>query len=226
MEKLLYILGSAVCHQLPERSFFLGGHQLPVCMRCSGTYLGAIITFLYFLVTGRLKRGRFPQTPIFLTILAFPFVMGIDVVTVNLGLRSANGDIKLLTGVFAGFFITSFLVPAFHTGFSGKYQDKEIFTNYWFILLIPLFYLITFFLTHLDSIIMFYVTAILQNLSILGIFTVLNTFIFLTIFDKKFEFPVSYKSLLKIPIPSMFLFTIIELGTIYLIRVNYLPVPA
>jgi uncharacterized membrane protein len=28
------------CHQLPERSFFINGYQLPVCARCTGVILG------------------------------------------------------------------------------------------------------------------------------------------------------------------------------------------
>ena len=39
----VYSVGSLVCHQLPERSFHLGGFQLPVCARCAGIYCGAAI---------------------------------------------------------------------------------------------------------------------------------------------------------------------------------------
>ncbi len=35
------VLGSAVCHQRPERSFWTCGFRWPVCGRCSGLYLGA-----------------------------------------------------------------------------------------------------------------------------------------------------------------------------------------
>lgn len=38
---LLYLVGSLVCHQQPERSFHLAGAQLPVCARCLGLYAGA-----------------------------------------------------------------------------------------------------------------------------------------------------------------------------------------
>lgn len=31
------------CHQLPERSFFIGGWQFPVCARCTGIVLGYIL---------------------------------------------------------------------------------------------------------------------------------------------------------------------------------------
>ena len=36
----LYLLGSRICHQIAERSFYLDGAQLPVCARCVGIYAG------------------------------------------------------------------------------------------------------------------------------------------------------------------------------------------
>jgi uncharacterized membrane protein len=36
-----YLGAGHVCHQRPERSFHLDGHQLPVCARCTGLYLAA-----------------------------------------------------------------------------------------------------------------------------------------------------------------------------------------
>ena len=38
----LYVAGSVVCHQIPERSFHLFGVQLPVCARCTGLYLSGL----------------------------------------------------------------------------------------------------------------------------------------------------------------------------------------
>jgi uncharacterized membrane protein len=37
----VYVLGSVLCHQRPERSFHMWTVQLPVCARCTGVYLGA-----------------------------------------------------------------------------------------------------------------------------------------------------------------------------------------
>jgi uncharacterized membrane protein len=39
----VYAFSSRICHQLPERSFDLGGIQLPVCARCFGLYLSGAI---------------------------------------------------------------------------------------------------------------------------------------------------------------------------------------
>ena len=39
----VYGIGSLVCHQLPERSYHLWGAQMPVCARCAGIYIGAVV---------------------------------------------------------------------------------------------------------------------------------------------------------------------------------------
>ena len=39
----VYAVGSLVCHQLPERSYHLWAAQMPVCARCTGIYLGAML---------------------------------------------------------------------------------------------------------------------------------------------------------------------------------------
>ena len=39
----VYAVGRAVCHQLPERSFYLWTAQMPVCARCTGIYFGAAV---------------------------------------------------------------------------------------------------------------------------------------------------------------------------------------
>ena len=47
----VYAAGSLVCHQLPERSFHLGGFQIAVCARCLGIYGGASLGALGAVVT-------------------------------------------------------------------------------------------------------------------------------------------------------------------------------
>ena len=57
----VFAVGSVICHQLPERSFFFDGRQLPVCARCTGLYLsGAAGLAAWWTV--KLLRGWRPQT--------------------------------------------------------------------------------------------------------------------------------------------------------------------
>ncbi len=49
-----FLVGSVICHQRPDRSFRLWGVQMPVCARCSGLYLGAVVGAL---LAGVRSRG-------------------------------------------------------------------------------------------------------------------------------------------------------------------------
>ena len=40
---------SCGCHQMPERSFFWRGYQLPVCARCLGVAIGYLIGGVLFI---------------------------------------------------------------------------------------------------------------------------------------------------------------------------------
>ncbi|HEX7139822.1 MAG TPA: DUF2085 domain-containing protein, partial [Vicinamibacterales bacterium] len=54
----VFAIGSAVCHQLPERSFHIWGRQFPVCARCTGIYLATAVVGLCLMRTrGAERRG-------------------------------------------------------------------------------------------------------------------------------------------------------------------------
>ena len=59
----VYATGSVICHQLPERSFFLDGRQLPVCARCTGLYLSGAAGFVGWLLWKAAQGGRRIATP-------------------------------------------------------------------------------------------------------------------------------------------------------------------
>jgi uncharacterized membrane protein len=52
-----YAIGALICHQQSTRSFHLWSHQLPVCARCTGIYVGAALIAL-----GAAPRKRRPAT--------------------------------------------------------------------------------------------------------------------------------------------------------------------
>lgn len=57
-------IGYAVCHQLPERSFFLAGRRLPLCARCSGTFLGVFTAYSAVALRRRTRCTALPPIPI------------------------------------------------------------------------------------------------------------------------------------------------------------------
>jgi uncharacterized membrane protein len=54
----IFAIGSVVCHQRPDRSFFWEGHQLPVCARCTGLYAGAVVGLLVWFGVKLARRRR------------------------------------------------------------------------------------------------------------------------------------------------------------------------
>jgi uncharacterized membrane protein len=56
----LYQTFSFVCHQIPERSFHLEGHQFGVCSRCTGLYAGFAVAALIYPLARSLQRTDTP----------------------------------------------------------------------------------------------------------------------------------------------------------------------
>lgn len=50
-------VGYAVCHRFDFRSFHLGDRQMPLCARCSGMYLGAVLGMVYMGLLSKRKAG-------------------------------------------------------------------------------------------------------------------------------------------------------------------------
>jgi uncharacterized membrane protein len=116
LEQLLHAMGFGLCHQLPERSFFAGGYQLPVCARDTGIYLGFALGLL---ALGLLARGtrpaELPRWPVLVLIGMFVAAMGVDGVTSYAGMRATTNDIRLITGMLTGWGLSALTLPMFNS---------------------------------------------------------------------------------------------------------------
>jgi uncharacterized membrane protein len=70
----IYQAFSFVCHQIPERSFHLGGHQFGVCSRCTGLYAGFAVAALVYPLARSLKRTDTPPR-LWLILAALPLAI-------------------------------------------------------------------------------------------------------------------------------------------------------
>lgn len=68
----------AVCHRIPERTFFFGGRQLPLCARCSGTFLGVLLTMLTLTLVGRSRASRLPPPRVLVVLVGFVLCWALD----------------------------------------------------------------------------------------------------------------------------------------------------
>ena len=91
-------LGSAICHRLEERSFNLNGYYLPLCARCTGMYIGFLVSSLYFFIIKRNKADKPPDVKSALLIFASLLPLAFDGITSYMGLRETNNIIRFVTG--------------------------------------------------------------------------------------------------------------------------------
>jgi uncharacterized membrane protein len=108
--------GYAVCHRIDTRSFFAGDRQMPLCARCSGMYLGALMGTVYLGTMG--KRAGMPPRKVMAVLAAFVLLFGIDGANSFLhffpgvtGLYEPQNWLRLITGTGVGLGIAAVLVP-------------------------------------------------------------------------------------------------------------------
>lgn len=108
----------AVCHRLPDHSFVIAGRQLPLCARCSGTYLGALAALAMLGLRGKGRAGRFPTRPFLLMLGLFMLAWAVDGLNSFLALLGMphlyppSNELRLITGTLEGVVIAAVLLPA------------------------------------------------------------------------------------------------------------------
>jgi len=116
------IIGYALCHQLPERSFFFHEHQSPLCARCTGMYLGFLIGLVFLIVRRRTHSARMPTAAIIAVLIGFITIMGIDGINSTLSIIPGAPQLyhttnihRIVTGTLFGLAMCMLFFPVFST---------------------------------------------------------------------------------------------------------------
>jgi len=118
----IYFGFSVLCHQIPERSYFIAGHQLAVCARCTGLYAGFALTMLAYPLIRPLRSMDWPP-PVWLVLAAVP--MGIDFSLTFLGIWENTHTSRLLTGLLLGSVSVLYVMPGLIELSSRKAREKR-----------------------------------------------------------------------------------------------------
>jgi uncharacterized membrane protein len=131
-------LGYAVCHRIDARSFHIGTRQLPLCARCSGMYLGALLGLVFLTVTVP-KRAGMPSKSLFVVLGLLVIAFGVDGVNSYITLMrqigtpffsslptlyEPNNTLRLLTGTGMGLVIAVVLFPAFNQTLWSNWDSR------------------------------------------------------------------------------------------------------
>lgn len=104
----IYQAFSFVCHQIPERSFHLSGHQFGVCSRCTGLYVGFAVAGLLYPLARSLKRTGTPRRR-WLILAAVP--LAIDFSLTYFGVWSNTHLTRFSTGALLSSVAVFFIMP-------------------------------------------------------------------------------------------------------------------
>jgi uncharacterized membrane protein len=104
----IYKVFSFVCHQIPDRSFHLAGHQFAVCSRCTGLYTGFAVAALVYPLARSLTRTDAPRRR-WLILAAVPLL--IDFSLTYFGLWSNTHLTRFLTGALLGSVAVFYVMP-------------------------------------------------------------------------------------------------------------------
>ncbi|KYK21576.1 hypothetical protein AYK25_08035 [Thermoplasmatales archaeon SM1-50] len=94
---MMYSIGDRLCHQIPERSFFLNGNQMPFCARCTTIWVGLAVG-LGFMVLYTFELN-WKLLIAFILLLA---PLGVDGSGQLFGLWESTNILRILTGLPAG----------------------------------------------------------------------------------------------------------------------------
>jgi len=110
VSSFIYSIYALECHQMSSRSFFVFGHQMSVCARCFGIYTGWLIGLIIYPFVKKIDNFKTPNK--WYLILALT-PMGIDGTTQLIGLRESFNELRLITGLIAGFIGVFYILPVF-----------------------------------------------------------------------------------------------------------------
>jgi len=114
-ESVLMFLGSTICHQIPERSYFFGGFQMPLCARCIGIHFGFIMSSMFLLAGSRRFSLGLPGKKQIITLGVIMAFFLIDAGLSYSGLDTSTNLRRTLSGLAVGVPLPFILYPLLNT---------------------------------------------------------------------------------------------------------------
>ncbi len=176
------LVGFAVCHRIPERSFILDGRQLPLCARCTGTFLGAMLGLAIMLVLGRRRASSLPPVPVLGLLLVFMGLWAFDGVNSYLGLFPGAPQLyppqnwlRLTTGLLEGLALMIFVFPILNFTLWRDPKHEPVIRNMAEMLaILPLVGLLVLVIqAQID--VLLYPLAVVSSLGVVILLTMINT---------------------------------------------------
>jgi uncharacterized membrane protein len=194
-----HAIGYAICHQIPARTLHIDGYPLPLCARCTGIYLGALLGIGGLQLLKRRYAVDLPPTAILATLVAFILIMGFDGANSYLSffpklphLYEPQNWLRLTTGVLHGMAISIIVYPVvngglWHTGYLRQEPVIRSFKQLFpFLLGAAAVILLTLAATHLwPNPFWLYMLTILSSVGVLMMLMIVTTMLVVIIMRRE-----------------------------------------
>jgi len=218
-----HLVGYSICHQIPNRTFFLGGQALPLCARCTGTYLGIVIGLVTAALLRRKRAGELLSRGMLALMGVFILAMAVDggnSYLVLLGrpplLYVPRNWLRTATGTLNGIALSMIVLPVFNFTLWKDPQPIRPLRNVWELL--PMLAVGAMVIALLQAGVswLLYPVALITTAGVLCMLTMVNTMILLILARQ--EGRATSRKQAVLPLLGGFAVTLLELTAIGLIR--------
>jgi uncharacterized membrane protein len=186
------LIGGGVCGRIPDHSFVIGGRQLPLCARCTGTYLGALLGFGTMWALRRQRATEMPPTPLLIAAVGFIVVMGVDGVNSYLNffpnaphLYTPRNWLRMATGTLNGLAMSMIVLPVFNLTLWRRGSPERIIRGWRELGLMLAVAAAIVYVVQLEIAALLYPVAILSTLSVLMMLTLVNAMVAIIIIRRE-----------------------------------------
>ena len=185
---ILSLFGAGVCGRIPGHSFIIGGRLLPLCARCTGTYLGVLLGFCGLAALRRWRASDLPPGEVLASLVSFIVLWGIDGLNSFLSLLpnvpqlyEPHNLLRLTTGVLQGLALSIIVYPVLNFVLWKEANTERVIRNWRELgyLLIPAALLV--WIVQTQASFLLYPVAALSILGVLVMLTLVNAMIILIV---------------------------------------------
>ncbi len=217
------LVGYAICHQMSEHSYHLGGRQLPLCARCTGIYLGALGGLLMLPALGKGRVARLPSLKLLTILVGFTILFAIDGLNSYLAffphaphLYEPRNIFRLITGTFHGLALIIIVFPILNFTLWREAEEESSVDSFAEFLPFAGLAIFIVLIVHMGAPFFFYPLAIVSTLGVIVLVTILNLLIVLVATRR--EASAVVLSDVTFPALGAVLLTLLELGAMDLLH--------
>jgi uncharacterized membrane protein len=184
-----HLVGYSICHQIPSHSFHMAGVQLPLCARCTGTYLGVAIGFAAVALLRRCRAGIMLPTWMIVVMVSFIGIMGIDGLNSYFSLfpglpqlYTPQNWLRAATGSLNGMALSMIVLPVFNYTLWKDPQPARPLSSAWELLGMVAVDAVVVAVVQSQPSWLLYPVALLSAAGVLWMLTLVNTMILLILF--------------------------------------------